>query len=305
MAALLRPVDAPCYPPLLAQMCPPTCRPASPARLAPSQGQYFKRRGADTVLSFVAPLLEEGPEALAPYAQAAARFAQEQAAAEAAAAAAAQAAEQQVAAQQQQQQQQQDGGGHVAAGPQIGPAAGPRPQQAEEAEGLVESDGSDEELPAAQIGPVSGPIGPAAGPPGAEVAEEEEEEDAAAGQRMAGPAMPPAEWLAAAAQVRAAAVVGAGTPHMHALRAPRLLCCPCLHTLRGSRPLPRCLQMEYPVSGDEGEEAGEEEGEEDFMVGPPPPEFAEELDLGGWVGGWVVDGYRWFTACGCVKHERV
>lgn len=36
------------------------------------------------------------------------------------------------------------------------------------------------------------------------------------------------------------------------------------------------FQMEYPVSEDEVEA----EAEDDFMVGPPPPELAEEIDLG-------------------------
>ena len=41
------------------------------------------------------------------------------------------------------------------------------------------------------------------------------------------------------------------------------------------------LQMEYPVSEEEGEEAAAaDEFEDEFLIGPPPPEIAEELDLG-------------------------
>jgi hypothetical protein len=106
----------------------------------------------------------------------------------------------------------------------------------------------------------------------------DEEEDALASVRRAGPAMPPAEWLAAAAQ------------------------------------------MEYPVSeeDDEGLEGrqgvhdtgvGVDDDGGDFMVGPPPPEMAEELDLGEWMVCQLccaVLRYALVLCCGmrCVHSAR-
>jgi len=46
--------------------------------------------------------------------------------------------------------------------------------------------------------------------------------------------------------------------------------------------------MEYPVSDEEGAE----DEEDAFMVGPPPPEIAEELDLGEGLGGCDREGNR-------------
>lgn len=185
---------------------------ATPWPPAASQGQYFKRRGAEaTVLSFVAPILEESADQLAPYKQASLKFAEEVAAAEAAAQAAEAAAGAAAAngGAAEEEERAQRGASPAPVGPQVGPAGPPQqPQQQGQQEGLVESegDGSDGEGAGAAAGPI-GPIGPAAFPPerGAseqpEGDEEEEDGDVAAGARRAGPAMPPAEWLAAAAQV--------------------------------------------------------------------------------------------------------
>ena len=172
------------------------------------------------MLSFVAPILEESAEQLAPYKQASQKFAEDAAAAKAAARAADAAA---VAAAANGgavagEERAQQAASPAPAGPQVGPAGPPPQQRQEQQEGLVESegDGSDGEgaVAAGPIGPAAGPIGPAAFPPGTgpteqleEGQEAEDEEELAAGARQAaGPAMPPAEWLAAAAQVGAQAV---------------------------------------------------------------------------------------------------
>ena len=294
-----------------------TCDPPPPRPLpACLQGQYFRRKSsASTVLSFVAPLLEEPAEALAPYRQASQQHAvaAEQAAAAATAAATAAAAEAEAEAGQAAvaAEQRQD----VAQGAperQIG-VAGPPPQrprqQEQQQEGLVASDGSDGDEEAG--GAAAAVIGPAFPPPSAAAAAaagvgrdegqdaeaeaaDEKEEDAAAGRRAAGPAMPPAEWLAAAAQVRQAWLARlqtvASEQHctMHARIWRNVWVRPAAHTHSTYAP-PCCsqrhwlpLQMEYPVSEEEGEEtaAAADEFEDEFLIGPPPPEIAEELDLG-------------------------
>ncbi|KAL4855003.1 DnaJ subfamily C member 14 [Chlorella vulgaris] len=249
-----------------------------------SAGQFFKRQGAaSSVLSFVAPILEEGEEQLAPY-----RAASQHHAAAAADAVLREQQQQQQAPQQPQQMQEGDEGqepqqgrgtggpGAAAAGAgtgaQQGPAMPPQgaaqaAQQQQQVEGVV----SDSDEGSAGQGGGRPPIGPAMPPPGVlpaaaaaeaveggtfavdqqeglvEHAADDDEEDALASVRRAGPAMPPAEWLAAAAQ------------------------------------------MEYPVSeeeeGLEGRQGlhdtgvGVDDDGGDFMVGPPPPEMAEELDL--------------------------
>lgn len=193
-----------------AHRAPTPCPHSSPALPAAWQGQYFKRRGAEaTVLSFVAPLLEESAEQLAPYKQASVQFGEEAAAAEAAAQAAEAAAGAAAAGGEaaEGEERPQRGASPAPAGPQIGPA-GPPQQQRQQAqqEGLVDSEGD------GSGGEAAGVIGPAAFPPGAgasgpaeeqqqQVEEEEQEHGVAGARRAAGPAMPPAEWLAAAAQV--------------------------------------------------------------------------------------------------------
>lgn len=56
--------------------------------------------------------------------------------------------------------------------------------------------------------------------------------------------------------------------------------------------MPHCTtQMEVPVSDEEEEgQPGVAQGEDDFMVGPPPPEIAEELDLGERSAAWGSTG---------------
>lgn len=155
------------------------------------QGQYFKRQGAASVLSFIAPLLEESPASLAAYAP------------KPAAAAAVQAPSPAVAGPQQ-------NGAHPAA------AAG------EETRGV----GAESELSASPVRRTAGPIGPQAGPPAAAAeagppgepqqgreeeglvdSSGEEEEDGgsegagAAARRTLGPSMPTQQQLEAAAQV--------------------------------------------------------------------------------------------------------
>eukprot|EP00887_Chlorella_sp_A99_P006302 scaffold3.g6302.t1 len=143
-------------------------------------GQFYKRRGAaESVLSFVAPILEESPESLAAYKRAPKPV----------------------------PEPQQPAPAPAARGP-IGPAAPPPGHVAsgvaarQEAEGLVESEpeseggagAEEQEQQQQQHGAAT------AGAAGQQEQEEGEGQEPAP-RRVAGPAMPPAELLAAAARM--------------------------------------------------------------------------------------------------------